>query len=125
MMTRDSRGTLDRRGRRVPRGKRSAIGMSSMVLTMLENGMADAEICNELGMEQEELLRLKHVTGFSKLFEDTTYSRAWVTKSQVRIRLKAEEQAAVQKRLAGEAHAGVRFAGAPPLPVGAGPDGHA
>lgn len=66
------------------RGKHSVAGMSSMIFEMLENGWSDAEICNELGMEAEELLRLKHITGFSKLFEDVEYRKAWTTKNQIR-----------------------------------------
>jgi ParB-like chromosome segregation protein Spo0J len=78
------------------RGKHSIQGMSSMVFSMLDNGWADEEICNELGMEPEELLRLKHITGFSKLFKDVEYNRSWVTASQTRIAKKfAEEQAAL------------------------------
>lgn len=67
------------------RGKHSVEGMSSMVFKMLDNGWDDAAICNELGMEAEELLRLKHITGFSKLFEDFEYSKAWKTKHQILI----------------------------------------
>jgi ParB-like chromosome segregation protein Spo0J len=65
------------------RGKHSVDGMSSMVFKMLDGGWADEDICNELGMEPEELLKLKHITGFSKLFEDTEYNRAWKTKRQL------------------------------------------
>jgi ParB-like chromosome segregation protein Spo0J len=46
-------------------GKHSITGMASMVFSMLENGWADEAICAELGMEADELVRLKHVTGFS------------------------------------------------------------
>lgn len=67
------------------RGKHSVSGMANLVFSMLENGWGDADICNELGMEAEELVRLKHVTGFSKLFENTDYRRAWVTKAQIRL----------------------------------------
>ena len=67
------------------RGKHSVEGMSSMVFKMLDNGWEDAAICNELGMEAEELLRLKHITGFSKLFEDFEYCKAWKTKHQLMI----------------------------------------
>lgn len=66
-------------------GKHSISGMSSMVFNMLDNGWEDAAICNELGMEPEELLKLKHITGFSKLFKNTEYSRSWVTKHQILI----------------------------------------
>jgi ParB-like chromosome segregation protein Spo0J len=68
------------------RGKHSVQGMANMVFNMLDNGMSDAAICNELGMEPEELLRLKHITGFSKLFEDQKYRRAWMSKNQIDIR---------------------------------------
>lgn len=74
------------------RGRHSVDGMSNMVFQMLENGMSDVDICNELGMEAEELLRLKHLTGFAKLFKDTEYNRAWVTKNQAGIARRRKEQ---------------------------------
>lgn len=69
------------------RGTHSVQGMSSMVFEMLENGWTDEAICNHLGMEPEEILKLKHITGFSKLFEDVEYKRAWETKKMVRLRI--------------------------------------
>ena len=72
------------------RGKHAVTGMANMVFSMLDNGMDDSEVCNELGLETEELIRLKHVTGFSKLFEDYEYQRAWETKNQILLRKKAE-----------------------------------
>ena len=74
------------------RGKHVISGMSSMVFKMLENGWKDAEICNELGMEAEELLKLKHITGFSKLFENAEYKKAWMTKRQIRIKMEWEKK---------------------------------
>lgn len=74
------------------RGKYSVSGMSNMVFQMLENGWDDADICNELGMEAEELLRLKHITGFSKLFADTEYNRSWVTRRQILIKHKYDQE---------------------------------
>lgn len=68
------------------RGKHSVAGMSSMVFDMLENGWEDSAICNELGMEPEELVRLKHITGFAKLFERTEYKKAWQTRRQMKLR---------------------------------------
>lgn len=76
------------------RGKHSIDGMSNIVFGMLDNGWSDAEITKELGMEHEELIRLKHVTGFSKLFENTKYSRAWETKNQMRIKREYEKKVA-------------------------------
>jgi len=68
------------------RGKHSIKGMSTIVFEMLENGWDDVAICNELGMEAEELLKLKHITGFSKLFEDTEYKQSWETKRMIKLR---------------------------------------
>jgi hypothetical protein len=64
--------------------------MSNIVFKMLENGWRDDEICNHLGMQPDELLKLKHITGFSKLFQDADYQRSWETKTQIRLRLQAQ-----------------------------------
>jgi hypothetical protein len=68
------------------RGKHSVTGMGNMVFDLLDNGWKDAAICDELGMEPDELLRLKHITGFSKLFENVEYRRAWETRRQIKYR---------------------------------------
>lgn len=73
------------------RGSHSVTGMSNMVFKMLENGWSDEEICNNLGMEPEEMLKLKHLTGFSKLFENQEYQKAWETKRQIKLRLEHKE----------------------------------
>jgi len=78
------------------RGKHSINGMSNMVFNMLENGWEDAQICNELGMEAEELLKLKHITGFSKLFENIDYAKAWETKKQLQLKKKYRDENPVQ-----------------------------
>lgn len=68
------------------RGEHSIDGMGKIVFEMLENGWKDEDICNNLSMEPEELLKLKHLTGFSKLFENTEYSKAWESKHQIQIK---------------------------------------
>lgn len=77
------------------RGKHSVEGMSNMVFEMLENGWSDPDICNELGMSPEELIRLKHITGFSKLFKDAQYSKAWRNKNQIRAAKKQFEETGI------------------------------
>lgn len=72
------------------RGEHSVSGMSNMVFELLNNGWADADICNHLGMEPEELLKLKHITGFSKLFADVEYNKSWQTKSQILLKHKKQ-----------------------------------
>lgn len=74
------------------RGEHSVSGMSNMVFEMLQNGWSDADICNHLGMEPEEILKLKHITGFSKLFQDIEYNKAWETKKQIQLRLDYENK---------------------------------
>lgn len=72
------------------RGEHSIGGMGKLVFGMLDNGWSDAEICNEIGLEPEELLKLKHITGFSALFRNAQYSKAWETKRMIRARLALE-----------------------------------
>jgi len=74
------------------RGAHSVSGMSNMVFQMLDNGWGDAQICNHLGMEPDELLRLKHITGFSKLFKDAEYNKAWVSKHQILLKKQEKER---------------------------------
>lgn len=59
------------------RGSHSIEGMSDLVYQMLNDGWSDARICNELGMEADELVRLKYITGYSKLYEKAEFNNAW------------------------------------------------
>lgn len=68
------------------RGKHSVAGMGKIVFDMLKNGATDEAICNEVGLEAEELARLKYVTGFAKLFENAKFGKAWETDRQLAIR---------------------------------------
>lgn len=68
------------------RGKHSVSGMSNIVMEMLMNGASDYEVCNELGLEAEELVRLKYITGYAKLYEGREYSRAKLSDKQAKIR---------------------------------------
>lgn len=72
------------------RGKHSLDGMSNLVITMLNNGWPDKRICHELGLEKEELIRLKHLTGYAKFFLNGEYSHAMETNRQIEERLKYE-----------------------------------
>lgn len=79
------------------RGKHSVAGMSNMVFKMLENGMDDAGVCNELGLEVDELVRLKHITGFSKLFDNVEYRMAWETRRQIELKKSYKTDHAVKE----------------------------
>lgn len=70
------------------RGKHSVNGMSNIVMEMLMNGASDLEVCNQLGLEAEELVRLKYITGYAKLYEGNTYTRAAISEHQAKERAK-------------------------------------
>ena len=74
------------------RGKHSINGMSNVVMEMLMNGKSDADICNTLGLEPEELLRLKHITGYAKLYMNTEFNRAMMSEKQIEEKLKYEKE---------------------------------
>ena len=76
-------------------GVKHSTGMSNMVFKMLNNGWADKDVCNQLGMEAEELL-LKHIKA-SKLFANAEYNKAWVTKNQILWKKQQEELEKVGK----------------------------
>jgi ParB-like chromosome segregation protein Spo0J len=74
------------------RGKHSIAGMSQLVIDMLSNGWSDRKVCEELGLEKEELIRLKHITGYAKFFESGTYSPAVMSDKQIEEKLKYERK---------------------------------
>jgi len=65
------------------RGKHAIKGMINIVYELLNNGWSDDKIMEELGMEREELTRLKYISGFAKLFDGIDYSKAWETEKQI------------------------------------------
>lgn len=76
------------------RGKHSINGMSNIVMEMLLNGKSELEICNTLGLEAEELMRLKHITGYAKLYSNTEFTKAKYSEKQAteRVRYNAESR---------------------------------
>ena len=51
--------------------------MADIVLDLARRNWDDAKISKELGMEPDEVLRLKQVTGLAELFADREFSEAW------------------------------------------------
>lgn len=58
------------------RGSHDIELMSSIVSELVQSGMSDAWIMKNIGMDSDELLRLKQVTGLAALFRDKTFSEA-------------------------------------------------
>jgi ParB-like chromosome segregation protein Spo0J len=59
------------------RGSHSVELMSGIVSDLLNAGMSDAWILKHIGMDKDELLRLKQITGLASLFADAEFSTAW------------------------------------------------
>lgn len=74
------------------RGKHSVAGMANLVFKMLSEGVTDAEVCEKLGLTSEELVRIKYVTGFAKLYEDVEYTNAWELDRMTKARTAAEKK---------------------------------
>lgn len=56
------------------RGSHSIELMSNIVSELKKSGMSDAWILKNVGMDADELLRLKQVSGLAELFADRNYS---------------------------------------------------
>lgn len=52
--------------------------MSNVIRELHELGRSDAWISKHLGMDKDEILRLKQLTGLAALFKDIDYSKSWI-----------------------------------------------
>lgn len=59
------------------RGSHSIELMTKIVSELVESGMSDSWIMKNIGMDAEELLRLKQISGLAALFKDKDFSKAW------------------------------------------------
>ncbi len=62
------------------RGVHSIELMSNIVSDLVGAGMSDNWILRHIGMDKDELLRLKQITGLASLFTDKEFSEAWIDK---------------------------------------------
>jgi len=51
--------------------------MSDLVVKLEDLGLEDIEICKNLGMENEEFLRLKQQLGIAHAFKNHDYTKSW------------------------------------------------
>lgn len=52
---------------------------AEMVVDLLKKGWNEYEISKELGMDLEEVLRLKQQTGIAEVFKNKEFSKSWIT----------------------------------------------
>ncbi len=60
------------------RGSHNVDLMSNIIKELHELGRSDAWISKHLGMDKDEILRLKQITGLAALFKDIQFGRAWL-----------------------------------------------
>lgn len=59
------------------RGSHNVDLMSNIIKELHEIGRSDAWISKHLGMDRDEILRLKQITGLAALFKDVQFGKAW------------------------------------------------
>lgn len=59
------------------RGKHRVDAMSEIVQDLARRNWSDKRIAKELGMDADEVLRLKQITGLAEMFADREFSEAW------------------------------------------------
>lgn len=59
------------------RGKHKVDAMSDIVVELKNRNWANSRICKELGMDEDEVLRLCQITGLQDLFKDEEFSMSW------------------------------------------------
>ncbi|CAM1025798.1 TPA: ParB-like nuclease domain-containing protein [Proteus mirabilis] len=62
------------------RGQHQVAAMSDIVRDLSRLGWNDQKIGDELGMSQDEVLRLKQISGLAELFSEHNFSEAWTVK---------------------------------------------
>lgn len=59
------------------RGKHQVNAMSEIVIELKNRNWTNARISKQLGMDEEEVLRLCQISGLDHLFNDSDFSKAW------------------------------------------------
>jgi ParB-like chromosome segregation protein Spo0J len=59
------------------RGVHGVRPMTDIVTDLLTQGWSEADVARELGMDPDEVLRFKQISGLPGLFADHSYSQSW------------------------------------------------
>jgi ParB-like chromosome segregation protein Spo0J len=65
------------------RGKHKIEAMSDIVIELKRRNWSDQKIAQNLGMDQDEILRLCQITGLTELFSDQEFSQSWDAEGEV------------------------------------------
>jgi hypothetical protein len=64
------------------RGKHQVSAMSEIVMELKNRNWTNKRISHELGMDEDEILRLCQISGIENLFQDKDFSKAWVSNDE-------------------------------------------
>lgn len=59
------------------RGTHQIRSMSDIVIELAKEGWTEEEICEKLGMELDEVIRLKQISGLKEAFQNHEFSKSW------------------------------------------------
>jgi ParB-like chromosome segregation protein Spo0J len=59
------------------RGKHAVSAMTDIVIELKKRNWSEARISKELGMDEDEILRLCQISGLADAFENDDFSKAW------------------------------------------------
>ena len=62
------------------RGRHQISAMSDIVRELSQLGWSDEKMGQELGMDADEILRLKQINGLCEMFGNRQFSQAWTVK---------------------------------------------
>ena len=65
------------------RGKHQVESMAEIVVELKRRNWSDKRIGKELGMDDDEVLRLTQITGLAEMFSNSEFSEAWEHEGQV------------------------------------------
>ena len=65
------------------RGKHQVDAMSEIILELKNRNWKNERIAKELGMDEEEILRLCQITGLQDIFKDDDFSKSWESSDSI------------------------------------------
>lgn len=69
------------------RGSHDVDLMSNIVAELHKIGRSDAWLAKHLGMDKDEILRLKQITGLAEAFKDNSFSSSWIPGDDLEVKI--------------------------------------
>lgn len=73
------------------RGKHQVNAMSEIVIELKNRNWSNERIAKQLGMDEEEVLRLCQISGIENIFSDADFSKAWESSDQQEYEILTDE----------------------------------